>query len=116
MNKEEIQKLEDVYGGIFALSNRLQQLGNKFDENISTKQWFLIVMILSFKEKSPTVSETAEKKGTSRQNVKKMAIILEKKGFLKILKDNYDGRIQRLELTSYCLEYFKKRNKREKST
>jgi DNA-binding MarR family transcriptional regulator len=102
-----------IYGGIFALSNRLQLLGDRFDSNISTKQWFLTVIIASFKDEAPTISMAAERVGSSRQNVKKMAVILEKRGFLTIIKDREDGRIQRLKLTKYCVDYFKQRNERE---
>lgn len=56
---------------------------------------------------------TAERTGTSRQNVKKMANILEKRGFLTIVKDKDDGRIQRLELTKYCIDYFEQRQESE---
>lgn len=102
-----------IYGGIFALSNKLQFLGDKFDSNISTKQWFLIAVVASFKGEAPTISMTAERVGSSRQNVKKMAVILEKSGFLTITRDKEDGRIQRLKLTKYCIDYFKQRNERE---
>jgi DNA-binding MarR family transcriptional regulator len=102
-----------IYGGIFALSNRLQLLGDRFDSNISTKQWFLTVIIASFKDEAPTISMAAERVGSSRQNVKKMAVILEKRGFLTIIKDREDGRIQRLKLTKYCVDYFKQRDERE---
>jgi DNA-binding MarR family transcriptional regulator len=102
-----------IYGGIFALSNKLQLLGDKFDSNISTKQWFLIAIIASFKDEAPTISMTARRIGSSRQNVKKMAVILEKRGFITITKDKEDGRIQRLELTNCCIDYFKQRHERE---
>lgn len=102
-----------IYAGIFALSNKLQLLGDKFDSNISIKQWLLIAIITSFKDDAPTISMTAERIGSSRQNVKKMAEILERKGFLTIIKDKEDGRIQRLMLTKYCIDYFKQRHERE---
>jgi len=56
---------------------------------------------------------TAERVGSSRQNVKKMSNILEKKGFLRIVNDKEDGRIQRLELTKYCIDYFEQRQEGE---
>ncbi|MFA6940608.1 MAG: MarR family transcriptional regulator [Clostridiaceae bacterium] len=102
-----------IYGGIFALSNKLQLLGDKFDPNISTKQWFLIAVIAGFKNEIPTISMTAGRVGSSRQNVKKMALILEKKGLLTIIRDKEDSRIQRLELTKYCIDYFKQRHEKE---
>lgn len=114
MDKIENKNMQAyIYGGIFALSNNLQLLGDKFDSNISTKQWFLIAVITSFKNDAPTISMTAERIGSSRQNVKKMAAILEKKGFLIIIKDKEDGRILRLKLTKYCIDYFKQRHERE---
>lgn len=114
MSKAEDKNMQAyIYGGIFALSNKLQLLGDKFDPNISTKQWFLIAIIASFKNEAPTISMAAERVGSSRQNVKKMAAILEKRGFLAINKDKQDGRIQRLELTKYCIDYFKQRSERE---
>ena len=114
MDKIEYNKVVAyVYGGIFALSNKLQLMGDKFDSNISTKQWLLIAIIASFQDEAPTISMTAEKIGNSRQNVKKMASILEKKGFLRIVKDKEDGRVQRLELTKYCIDYFEQRQERE---
>ncbi|WP_326513959.1 MarR family winged helix-turn-helix transcriptional regulator [Clostridium intestinale] len=102
-----------IYGGIFALSNKLQLIGDKLDCNISTKQWFLIAIIVSFQDEAPTISMTAERMGTSRQNIKKMANILEQRGFLVIVRDKEDGRIQRLELTEYCIDYFDQRRERE---
>jgi DNA-binding MarR family transcriptional regulator len=114
MDKTEYKKMEAyIYGGVFALSNKLQLIGDKFDSNISTKQWFLIAIIASFQEEVPTISMTAERVGSSRQNVKKMASILEKKGFLRIVNDKEDGRIQRLELTKYCIDYFEQRREGE---
>lgn len=114
MDEIESEKMKTyIYGGMFAIANRLQVLGDKFDENISTKQWFLIAIIESFREEKPTISMTAERMGTSRQNVKKMAQILANKGFLDIVKDENDARIQRLISTKYCREYFAARANRE---
>ena len=51
MDKTENKNMQAyIYGGIFTLSNKLQLLGDKFDSNISTKQWFLIAVIASFKK------------------------------------------------------------------
>lgn len=102
-----------IYSRIFLFSNKLQIIGDKFDLNITTKQWFLIAIIESFNDKVPTISMIAERLGSSRQNVKKMALILEKKGFVEIIKDENDGRIQRVKVTEYCINYFKERKVKE---
>lgn len=109
----DIKEKAFIFGSIFTLSNRLQVLGDKFDENITIKQWLLLAAISKNKELSPTISEVANMIGNSRQNVKKMSLILEKEGFLKLAKDNEDGRVIRIRLTNKCQEYFKQREKRE---
>lgn len=110
---ESIELRAYIYGGIFSLSNRLQLLGDRFDPHISTRQWFLIAVISSFQDEAPAISTISKRAGSSRQNVKKMAMLLEKKGFLSISRDITDSRIQRLSLTEYCKEYFSQRHERE---
>lgn len=102
-----------IFGGIFTLANRLQLIGDKFDPNLTTKQWFLLAGIAQFQPKTPTISEVSAQLGSSRQNVKKMASILEREGFLVLQKDSKDARILKLCLTDKCETYFKQREARE---
>ncbi|MNC38886.1 hypothetical protein D3C75_875170 [compost metagenome] len=51
--------------------------------------------------------------GSSRQNVKKMALLLEKQGFVALTKDEKDARILRVRLTEKCMVYFSGRNREE---
>jgi DNA-binding MarR family transcriptional regulator len=102
-----------VFGSIFTLANRLQILGDKFDKNITIKQWLLLAGITTYTEYVPTLSEVAVLIGNSRQNVKKMALILEREGFLSFAKDSHDARILRLALTKKCTDYFIKREHTE---
>ncbi|WP_195575364.1 MarR family winged helix-turn-helix transcriptional regulator [Paenibacillus sp. 1001270B_150601_E10] len=111
MNDPEKQAY--IFGGILALANRLQVLGDKLDENVTLKQWLLIAMILKSEHPSPTISEVAEMVGYSRQNVKKMALILEKRGFVSLIKDAHDARIFRMHLTPKCAAYFQTREEKE---
>ena len=100
--------------GYFPLQTDCSYLGDNFDKNISVKQWFLIAVILKFKE-TPTLTQIAGVIGTSRQNVKKMAIILEKQGFLTIKKDKNNATTLRVCITLKCTEYFKEREESEKA-
>ncbi|RCX18662.1 DNA-binding MarR family transcriptional regulator [Fontibacillus phaseoli] len=102
-----------IFGGILTLANRMQLLGDKLDEKMTMKQWLLIAVIMKCENPSPTISEVAEMTGNSRQNVKKMALILEKQGFLELAKDPRDARIVRLRLTPKCLSYFENRKDQE---
>ena len=101
-----------IFGTIFTLSNRLQVLGDEFDKNITTKQWLFILGVSRFKE-PPTISEVANFIGYSRQNAKRIAAALHKSGYVIISKDKNDARALRIKLTSKCIEYFEKRDKKE---
>ena len=102
-----------IYGAIHMLSNRLQTVGDKIDPTISNKQWFLLAVVSKFKEAPPNIGDVAKVLGTSRQNVKKMANILERRGFLKLEKDRNDLRSIQLFLTEKCDNYFKSREQQE---
>lgn len=113
LNTIEMQKY--IFGSIFLAANRLQVLGDQYlgSDDLTTKQWFLNVMIAQFKEKAPTLSEVAELVGNSRQNVKQLALKLEEKGFLVIEKDEKDARALRLKLTEKSREFWEKRQKQD---
>lgn len=113
MDTIDIQKY--IFGSIFLAANKLQVLGDQYlgMGGITTKQWFLSVMISQFGNNPPTLSEVAEIMGNSRQNVKQLAMKLEEKGFLTIQKDDKDARALRLKLTDKSLEFWEKRQKQD---
>jgi DNA-binding MarR family transcriptional regulator len=94
---------------ILTLANRLQLVGDKLDENITLEQWLFIAIILKNGNPSPTLSDVAAIFSCSRQNVKKMAAILEKQGFVSFNRGEKDSRIVRVQLSSKCSTYFKNR-------
>jgi DNA-binding MarR family transcriptional regulator len=108
----ELEQKAYIFGMIFTLSNRLQVLGDEFDNNITTKQWLFIIGVSKFEE-PPTISEVANLIGYSRQNAKRIAAALHERGYVKITKDKKDARALRIKLNPKCTEYFKKREKRE---
>ena len=110
---EEVNKKQFIFGSLFLLANRLQVIGDRWDSDITMKQWFLIVMISQFGETPPKLSEVAEFMGSSRQNVKQLALKLEQRGFLHIEKDKHDIRVIRLKVTDVCKVFFKERQDRE---
>lgn len=81
-----------LYGTLFSLNNRIQSIGDDFLSEITMKQHFLLMTLDLFKDSNPTLKEVADIIGCSYQNIKRMATALEKKGYLKIERDNYDKR------------------------
>ena len=109
----DITTQEFIFAAIHLLANRMQTLGDKIDPTISSKQWFVLAIISKFGDTPPNIGDVATALGTSRQNIKKMALILEKRGFLRLEKDTNDLRNIRLFLTEQCYIYFKGREQQE---
>ena len=105
----DMSKQEFIFAAINILANRLQTLGDRIDPDITSKQWFMLVAIAHFKNTTPNIGDIATALGTSRQNVKKMANILERHGVLRMEKDKNDLRVIQLFLTERCFEYFQSR-------
>lgn len=116
MDKAEIVgKQKYIFGSIFYLRNKLQIIIDKglASDGITTKQWFLMAVMGEFFDTPPTLKELAEAMGSSHQNVKQIALKLEKKGFLQMEKDQQDGRAIRIRLTDKCDAFWANRQEED---
>lgn len=102
-----------IFGVLFVLANRIQILGDKVDPDLSIKQWLFIAVMSKFTETVPTLTEISMAMGSSHQNVKKMAVILENRGFIKLCKDERDARTIRVMRTEKCEKHFKVMEQKE---
>lgn len=76
------------------MDERLEEL------RLTSRQWLLLAVIQRwFPNASPTLTEAAARYGTSRQNVKQIALGLARHGWLRIEGDPVDARATRLVLT-----------------
>lgn len=103
---DRIDKEERIIGYITLLSNKLSQFGDSLLPDITFKQWFLLIMIAKMEKKEKNLNSIAEFVGTSRQNIKKMLISLENKGYVQIIKSELDARALNVELTEKSYIYF----------
>ena len=91
----------DLFGKVFVL---VQHLTRQTDAalaplDLTTHQWLLLaVLTQGFAGRSPTLTEAAARYGSSRQNVKQIALGLEARGFLRLVPDPGDGRATLLEV------------------
>lgn len=107
--------MKEVFANVFKLSNTLQvylDQGLKKD-GLTSKQMFLMIVIGSF-DSNPSFKEAAGRSGTSYQNVKQIALKLEKQGFVHIMSDDDDKRCKRLALTDKARTYWQERDSRDK--
>lgn len=95
-----------VFAMFFMLSNRLQKIGDSFFNEVSTKQWFILLVLNGImKDYEPTLNELSEVVGSSHQNVKQLVLKLEQKGYVELHKDKEDARRLRIKTTQKVHEF-----------
>jgi MarR family transcriptional regulator for hemolysin len=109
----KVEKMSDkqyLFGVIFIVANRVDtMLEREFKRfGITTKQWFLSIIIEKLFDKPPTMKEAAKEMGSSHQNVKQVALKLEQKGLLILKKDKKDARVTRLTLSDNSYDFWTK--------
>lgn len=93
-----------VFGMLFVLGNRLQVIGDRFYEEITAKQWFVLVMLELLGENHPDLNGLSEAVGSSHQNVKQLVLKLEQKGYVELYTDESDKRKCMIRITDKCDE------------
>ena len=98
----------EAFGSLFLL---IQHLSRRADQELAglgltSRQWLLLAILANNPPgSSPSLSEAAEKYGSSRQNVKQVALGLQSRGFVRLVPDAADGRTTRVELTERIREF-----------
>jgi DNA-binding MarR family transcriptional regulator len=93
---------------LFISSLKLEQLMNRdLDKDGLTVKQFHLLWTVGNLDHDPSIKEAAEELATSHQNVKQIALQLERKGFLRLEKDRKDKRIYRLKTTQANDNYWK---------
>jgi len=81
--------------------------------DLTTKQWLVLAAI----EKSPSINlsiqDVAKRLSTSHQNIKAIALNLEKRGFVSLVKDREDKRVTRLSITPKCVSFWRERESQD---
>lgn len=110
-NGDTQQREQAIFSSLFILQNRMQTAGEKLQTKITMKQWLLLAMIEICPEPR-TLTNVGHGMGCSRQNVKKLALALEKKGFVRLLSSSHNS--VRIELTEKVQRYAEEIGERRK--
>lgn len=84
-----------IFNSLFIVGNKLQTIFDNHIAELSLKQYMLLSLMAQSKEKL-TFTQLGNLLGCSRQNIKKIANLLEKKKFVSIEQNPNDSR-------AYCL-------------
>ena len=79
-----------LFTGIFIQENKMQLVFEHY-KKLTSKQWLLMVVVDSF-DSSPDLTALASVMGCTRQNIKKVASNLEKKGYVALERSTEDAR------------------------
>ena len=94
-----------IFSSLFIISNELQTFFDQYDPKITLKQ-FMLMTIVKQSEQPLTFTKLGALLGCSRQNIKKLAVLLEQKEIVKITTDPHDNRASIVMPTPTFYEYF----------
>ena len=78
-----------IFSTLFIAGNKLQTLFDNYIPEVSLKQFMLLSIVRQSKEPL-TFTQLGNLLGCSRQNIKKLANVLMKKGFITIQQSPHD--------------------------
>ncbi len=94
-----------IFSTLFIAGNKLQTLFDNHIPEISLKQFMLLSIVKQSKEQL-TFTQLGNLLGCSRQNIKKLADVLMKKGFITIRQSPHDTRAMCICPTEKVNDYF----------
>lgn len=103
-NSTENQR-KAIFSTLFIAGNKLQTLFDNHIPDISLKQ-FMLLSIVRQSTESLTFTQLGTLLGCSRQNIKKLADVLMKKGFITIQQSPHDTRAMCICPTEKVNDYF----------
>lgn len=100
------KQIKAIFSTLFIAGNRLQTVFDVDASDVTLKQFMLLTMVRNSKEQL-TLTQLGELMGCSRQNVKKLAAVLEKKGLVILEQSEKDLRAACIRPTEKMEQYFK---------
>lgn len=94
-----------IFSTLFIVGNKLQTLFDNHIPKVSLKQFMLLSVVRQSKEPL-TFTQLGDLLGCSRQNIKKLADVLMKKGFVTIQQSPHDARALCICPTEKVDDYF----------
>ena len=107
-NEDDLRTQAELFGSVFLIAQHLTRRADRelADFGLTTRQWLLLaVLTKALPGFSPSLSQAAERYGSSRQNVKQIALGLQARGFVRLVPDPADARTTRIELTERVREF-----------
>jgi DNA-binding MarR family transcriptional regulator len=98
-NYREIFLMQQTYATLFSLTNKLQVHGDKYLESLTSRQFMVMIAITHLPEDEATLNNIARKLGTTKQSVKQIITIIEKRGYIVTIPSQKDKRAVNVKIT-----------------
>ncbi|USG64387.1 MarR family transcriptional regulator [Brevibacillus ruminantium] len=95
----ELFLMQQTYATLFSLANKIQIKGDQYLESLTSRQYMAMLAIAHLEEDETTLNNIGRKLGTSKQNVKQIIMILEKKGYIHVTPSRKDKRAVNVKIT-----------------
>ncbi|MDR4994991.1 MarR family transcriptional regulator [Bacillus altitudinis] len=95
----ELFLMQQTYGTLFSLANKIQMRGDKFLELLTSRQYMAMIAIAHLPEDETTLNNIARKLGTTKQSAKQLITIMEKKGYIHVVPSRKDKRAINVKIT-----------------
>jgi len=82
-------------------------------DGITAKQWLMAIVVANGFKTPPSIQEVADALSNTHQNVKQIADGMEKRGFMRLWRDEKNKRIIRMQVTDKCIALFKDREEKD---
>lgn len=93
-----------------------RRMDRRLAEDGLTTQQAMLLHIVEAQTMPPGMTQLASLLAMSHQNVKQLAIALQRKGFLEICTDPDDSRVRRLQVTSHHRRVWRRRDSADRAS
>jgi len=98
-NHRELFLMQQIYGTLFSLANKVQIQGDKYFKSLTSRQFMTLLAIAHLSEDETTINNIAKKLGTTKQSVKQLIKIIEEKGYIVTVPSQKDRRAVNIKIT-----------------
>ncbi|MGZ9583170.1 MarR family winged helix-turn-helix transcriptional regulator [Paenibacillus marinisediminis] len=95
----ELFLMQQTYATLFSLANKIQIKGDAYLKSLTSRQYMVMLAIAHLPEDETTLNNIGRKLGTTKQSVKQIITILEKKGYILITPSQKDKRAVNVSIT-----------------
>jgi len=95
----ELFLMQQTYATLFSLINKIQTQGDKYLGNLTSRQLMTMIAMMHLPEEETTLNNIARKLGTTKQSVKQLITVLEKKGYVITTPSRQDKRAVNVRIT-----------------